>query len=58
MTLSRSALLAAAALSLSFPAVAADPPPAQFVLTGGKIVTLDAKGTTAQALAIRDEKIV
>src|SRR5262249_12064694 len=32
--------------------------PADFVLLGGKVFTLDAKDTQAQAVAVRDEKIV
>jgi predicted amidohydrolase YtcJ len=32
--------------------------PADFVLTGGRIVTLDSRGTIASAIAIRDERIV
>lgn len=39
-------------------ALAADPPPAQFVLVRGKVATLDARGTIAQAIAVRDENIV
>lgn len=33
-------------------------PPADFVLTGGRIVTLDPRGTIASAIAVRDERIV
>lgn len=32
--------------------------PADFVLTGGRIVTLDPRGTIASAIAVRDERIV
>lgn len=32
--------------------------PADFVLLGGKVQTLDARGSTAQALAVREEKLV
>ena len=48
----------AAVLLSSALSPAADPPPAQFVLTGGKVVTLDSRGTIVQAIAVRDEKIV
>ncbi|MEQ8788574.1 MAG: amidohydrolase [Pirellulaceae bacterium] len=38
--------------------IAADVEPAETVLLGGKIVTLDAKETVAEAIAVRDGKIV
>jgi predicted amidohydrolase YtcJ len=39
-------------------ALAQSPEPADFVLQGGKVYTLDAKETMASAVAIRDERIV
>lgn len=39
-------------------AAAQQPGPADFVLQNGKVVTLDSKGTIAQAVAVRDQKIV
>jgi predicted amidohydrolase YtcJ len=37
---------------------AADTPPADFVLLDGRVQTLDARETVAEAVAVRDEKIV
>lgn len=51
------ASLAALAASLLLP-VAAKAQPADLVLTNAKIATLDAGGATAQALAVRDGRIV
>ncbi|WP_422088931.1 amidohydrolase [Variovorax sp.] len=48
---------AALAASLLLP-VAAQAQPADLVVTNAKIVTLDKAGTTAQALAVRDGRIV
>lgn len=39
-------------------AVAATPEAADFVLTGGNVVTLDGRGTVASAIAIRAERLV
>jgi predicted amidohydrolase YtcJ len=60
MTISKP-MLSAIALTLAFqgwnlPATAQEP--ADFVLTGGQVHTLDAKGTVAEAVAIRGEKLV
>ncbi|ESQ89842.1 amidohydrolase [Asticcacaulis sp. AC460] len=49
--------LAAALCSLAFPAAAAQKP-AETVFIGGKVLTLDVKGTVAQAVAVRDGRIV
>ena len=43
---------------LAWPATSSAQEPADFVLTGGKVHTLDAKSTVAQAVAVRGEKIV
>ncbi len=40
------------------PAIVAAEDPADFVLTGGRVHTLDAKGSVAEAVAIRGEKIM
>lgn len=37
---------------------ASAPEPADFVLTGGRVVTLDSRGTVATAVAIRDGRLV
>ncbi|MDR3508151.1 MAG: amidohydrolase family protein [Caulobacteraceae bacterium] len=54
--LSLSTLFGATMLAAS-PALAA-PPPADYVLTGAKIYTEDAAHSTAQALAVKDGKII
>ena len=46
-----------AAVLVAAPTVAAEPP-ADFVLTAGRIATLDPRGTIASAIAVRDERIV
>ena len=52
-------LLFVAALFAALPAtVRAAEPPADFVLLGGRVQTLDERGTVAEAVAVRDEKIV
>ena len=40
------------------PLIAQQPPPADFVLQGGQVHTLDANDTLAEAVAIREGKIV
>jgi predicted amidohydrolase YtcJ len=49
---------AAAAASLLLPPLAAWAQPADLIVTHAKIATLDAGSTTAQALAVRDGRIV
>lgn len=51
-------LSVAALASLLSPGQAAETPPADFVLLDGHVHALDDRGTVAQAIAIRDEKIV
>ncbi|ESQ75327.1 amidohydrolase [Asticcacaulis sp. AC402] len=53
----RLSCLAAVLLGCSLPAVAAQPP-AQTVFINGKVMTLDPGGTVAQAVAIREGRIV
>lgn len=51
--------LSGAAFCLAFPlAASATPPPADYVLTDARIYTEDAARSTAQALAVKDGKIV
>ncbi len=53
----RSCLMACAALALASAVARADDPPTR-LLVNGKILTMDTGGTTAEALAIRGDRIV
>src|SRR5436853_6987460 len=52
------AVIAAAAITLSFVATTGIAQPADTILMNGKIVTLDEQSSLAEALAIRDDKII
>jgi len=52
------AVTALLSLAGTSPVAVAQSAPADFVLLGGKVFTLDAKNTQAQAVAIHEEKIV
>ena len=54
----KAAHLAAAALLLATTTARAQSPVADTIITNGKVITLDAKSTVAQALAIRDGRIL
>lgn len=55
----RHAMLAiVVALACGTTSPGAAPEPADFVLTGGRVVTLDPRGTVASAVAIRDGRLV
>ena len=52
------AVIAAATITLSFVATTGIAQPADTILMNGKIVTLDEQSSLAEALAIRDDKII